>query len=216
MTDTQNQHPSRMESVNSGETSSLSFDVRGPIGRSVHLVLREEVYRNYGKRSEMSVVEYGIAETPFGCCNIAFSEFGICSLVFIDGDNAVKAARELENCRSSVRNDIRAQQMVDIFLGKSHDTCSEVHIDVRGTAFQVEVWKALLSVGFGTTMSYQEVATSIGLPKAVRAVANAVGDNPVSLFIPCHRIVKSDGSLGGYLWGVAKKQSILDWENAHR
>jgi AraC family transcriptional regulator of adaptative response/methylated-DNA-[protein]-cysteine methyltransferase len=91
-----------------------------------------------------------------------------------------------------------------------------VHIDVRGTAFQVEVWKALLSVGFGTTMSYQEVATSIGLPKAVRAVANAVGDNPVSLFIPCHRIVKSDGSLGGYLWGVAKKQSILDWENAHR
>jgi AraC family transcriptional regulator of adaptative response/methylated-DNA-[protein]-cysteine methyltransferase len=85
-------------------------------------------------------------------------------------------------------------------------------LDIRATAFQRRVWTYLQSLGFGTTRSYAEVAKAIRRPSAVRAVARACASNPVAIAIPCHRIVRSDGQLGGYRWGLQRKQALLQIE----
>ncbi len=81
-----------------------------------------------------------------------------------------------------------------------------------GSPFQINVWRALLRIPFGKRVSYRDVAAMIVRPKAVRAVANAVGNNPIALLIPCHRVIRSSGDLGGYHSGIARKKAILDWE----
>lgn len=101
------------------------------------------------------------------------------------------------------------------------DTCShiidvinngvecKVPIHLVGTSFQIKVWNALREIPRGKTISYKELATSIGMPKAYRAVANAVGANPIAVIVPCHRVIRSDGSLGGYRWGEDRKEELL-------
>jgi O-6-methylguanine DNA methyltransferase len=84
-----------------------------------------------------------------------------------------------------------------------------------GTPFQQAVWRALTHIPFGETRSYQQLADAIGQPQAVRAVANAIARNPISWFIPCHRVIRSNGQLGGYAWGQPLKQTLLDWEQRH-
>jgi AraC family transcriptional regulator of adaptative response/methylated-DNA-[protein]-cysteine methyltransferase len=91
-------------------------------------------------------------------------------------------------------------------------TSLDLPLDVRGTAFQHRVWAALSDIPAGTTATYAEIARRIGAPKAVRAVASACAANPVAVAIPCHRVVKSDGSLSGYRWGVRRKRALLDKE----
>jgi len=90
----------------------------------------------------------------------------------------------------------------------------DLPLDVRGTAFQQRVWQALRAVPAGRTASYAEIARTIGAPTAVRAVAHAVASNPLAVAIPCHRIVRSDGALAGYRWGVERKRALLDRESA--
>ena len=88
----------------------------------------------------------------------------------------------------------------------------DLPLDVRGTAFQQRVWQALREIPAGQTASYAEIAARIGAPKAVRAVAQACGANPLAVAIPCHRVVRSDGSLSGYRWGVERKRALLERE----
>jgi len=90
----------------------------------------------------------------------------------------------------------------------------DLPLDVRGTAFQQRVWQALRTVPAGRTASYAEIARTIGAPTAVRAVAHAVASNPLAVAIPCHRIVRSNGALAGYRWGVERKRALLDRESA--
>jgi AraC family transcriptional regulator of adaptative response/methylated-DNA-[protein]-cysteine methyltransferase len=90
----------------------------------------------------------------------------------------------------------------------------EVRLHVRGTNFQIQVWRALLSVPFGHTSSYGKIAGKIGRPGAARAVGRAVGDNPVAFLIPCHRVLRGDGGLGGYRWRPDRKAAMLAWEAA--
>ncbi|SFR55440.1 methylated-DNA--[protein]-cysteine S-methyltransferase [Thiomicrospira sp. ALE5] len=85
----------------------------------------------------------------------------------------------------------------------------------KGTDFQLSVWQALQQIPLGQTRSYQQLANQLGRPQAVRAVANAIAANPIAWFIPCHRVIRSNGELGGYAWGLAKKQQLLDWEATH-
>ena len=87
-------------------------------------------------------------------------------------------------------------------------------LDVRGTAFQQRVWQALRGIPAGSTVSYTEIARRIGAPKAVRAVAHACASNTIAVAIPCHRVVRNDGELSGYRWGVARKRALLDKEAA--
>jgi len=106
--------------------------------------------------------------------------------------------------------DQEAQHLLDELLVEPPVGLDGFSID--GTPFQRSVWQAVLSIPFATVTTYQKLADSIGRPEAVRAVANAVGANPIAYFIPCHRVVRSDGGLGGYRWGVERKRAILDWE----
>lgn len=86
----------------------------------------------------------------------------------------------------------------------------------KGTAFQLQVWGALRDIPFGTTVTYQDIADRLGRPKAVRSVATAIGENPIAVLIPCHRVIRKDGTLGGYHWGENIKQQLLDWEKRER
>src|SRR5690606_27040468 len=92
----------------------------------------------------------------------------------------------------------------------------ELPLDLRGTAFQIKVWRFLLQVPEGEVMSYGEVAAGIGQPAAVRAVASACGANRVAVLVPCHRVLRGDGGIGGYRWGVARKRALLARERARR
>ena len=92
------------------------------------------------------------------------------------------------------------------------DVGLDLPLDIRGTAFQQRVWKALQQIPVGTTASYADVAKAIGMPKAVRAVAQACGANTLAIAIPCHRVIKNDGTLSGYRWGVERKRALLDRE----
>jgi len=93
-------------------------------------------------------------------------------------------------------------------------TDKKIHLAVRGTNFQVNVWRALLKIPPGRTVSYQQLADHTGKPEAVRAVANAVAANPIAYLIPCHRVLRKSGALGGYRWGTQRKQLLLAWDAA--
>jgi AraC family transcriptional regulator, regulatory protein of adaptative response / methylated-DNA-[protein]-cysteine methyltransferase len=92
----------------------------------------------------------------------------------------------------------------------------DLPLDLRGTAFQIRVWKFLLQVAEGDVLSYSEVASAIGAPKAVRAAASACAANRIAVLIPCHRVLRADGRLGGYRWGLARKRLLIDRERARR
>ena len=109
------------------------------------------------------------------------------------------------------RADDRAQAAYASLMSKPAVTLEQ--FDVQGTVFQRQVWQALLELPSGSTTTYQVIADAIGRPKAVRAVANAIGANPIAWLIPCHRVVRSDGGLGGYRWGVQRKSAMLEWEH---
>lgn len=97
-------------------------------------------------------------------------------------------------------------------FGQIADSKNVIRLKTTGTPFQKEVWKALLDIPLQETTSYSKIAAGVGKPKASRAVGTAIGSNPISLIIPCHRVITSNGKLGGYRWSVDRKQRILDWE----
>src|SRR5690606_9167522 len=98
-------------------------------------------------------------------------------------------------------------------LSRGEKPASTIPLHVKGTNFQVAVWRALLNSGSGDTLSYSDIALQIQQPDSVRAVANAVGANPVAMLIPCHRVIRKSGALGGYRWGVQRKQAIRFYEH---
>ncbi len=107
-----------------------------------------------------------------------------------------------------------AEEIAAYFRGEL--TCFKTPLARRGTPFQQQVWQALLEIPYGTTCSYQEIAHAVGRQSAVRAVANAVGANPWTLIVPCHRVIYADGALGGYAWGAERKRRLIDHEALFR
>jgi len=103
-----------------------------------------------------------------------------------------------------------AKQLQNYFSGKSSDFT--LKLDLHGTPFQLKVWQALRTIPYGKTATYRDIAGKIKNPKAIRAVANAIGANPIAIIIPCHRVIRSDGSIGGYKWGVTLKTQLLQLE----
>ena len=103
-------------------------------------------------------------------------------------------------------------ESLEAVLGEIADSKNVVHLPPVGTPFQLSVWKALLKIRPSETTSYGKIAKAIGRPTASRAVGTAIGSNPISLIIPCHRVISSGGKLGGYRWNVDRKQQLLDWE----
>jgi len=158
-------------------------------------------------------VRHGIANTPFGSAFLAETPRGLCRLAFIEpGEDRAELAdlREQFVRAKFVRDDARAAQLVAMIWGGAEAT---LPLAVCGTNFQVQVWRALLELEPGATVTYSALARRLGKSKGARAVGNAVGANPVAWVIPCHRVLRAGGKLGGYRWGTARKQMIRRWEN---
>ena len=161
------------------------------------------------------LIRHGVAATPFGTAFFAETPRGICRLAFVDtpGDGVeLKRLREQWPKAKFVRDDERATTLVDIIWGHENVT---LPLAVCGTNFQVQVWRALLELEATETVTYSALARRLGMPDGARAVGNAVGANPVAWIIPCHRVLRAGGQLGGYRWGVARKQMIRRWEERH-
>ena len=163
----------------------------------------------YKTRGRGLLVEYGIHPTPFGDCFIAVTERGICSLSFLQ--EPVSTA--LQNLHSQWENaEIRQNQQSTAGVAKgifNNQRTDRYNLWIRGTAFQVKVWEALLNIPFGSVMSYQGVARLSGNPLAIRAAASAIASNPVAYLIPCHRVIRSEGIIGNYRWDPARKTAMI-------
>jgi AraC family transcriptional regulator of adaptative response/methylated-DNA-[protein]-cysteine methyltransferase len=174
--------------------------------------------RDYRNGGAGTAIRFAIGECSLGSILVAQSERGICSILL--GDDPDALARELQDRfprASLVGDDPAFEQLVARVVGfvEAPGLGLDLPLDVRGTAFQQRVWEALREIPVGETASYRDVATRIGSPNAVRAVAQACGANPLAVAIPCHRVVRSDGGLSGYHWGVERKQALLEREAAN-
>jgi AraC family transcriptional regulator of adaptative response/methylated-DNA-[protein]-cysteine methyltransferase len=156
---------------------------------------------------------FGFADSPFGRIVAATSGRGLAWLAFVDGSDE-SAAAELRRRwpkASLTRDDAAVGRIArQVFV----ERLGRITLAPMGTNFQVKVWQALLDLGARGPTSYGELAEAIGSPGASRAVGQAVGANPVAFLIPCHRVLRRDGELGGYHWGVERKRAILAWEHA--
>ena len=157
-------------------------------------------------------IRFAIGQCALGAILVAQSARGICAITL--GDDAGGLARELQDRFPKARligGDADFERLVAQVVGfvEAPQLGLDLPLDVRGTAFQQRVWQALRRIPAGRTASYAEVAEGIGAPKSVRAVAQACGANPLAVAIPCHRVVRSDGGLSGYRWGVERKGELL-------
>ena len=157
-------------------------------------------------------MQFGIVPSPLGRILVAYTEHGVCSVALGDDDRALEKSLRAEFPRAEIRaagSTIHEWIAVIVASLDGSGSASRVPMDARGTAFQLRVWNALQHIPRGTTLSYSEVAARIGKPSAVRAVARACATNPVALVVPCHRVIREDGSLGGYRWGLERKKELL-------
>ena len=160
-------------------------------------------------------IDAAFHDTPFGEALIATTERGVCGLSFLDGDRDA-AWLDLEarwpgaQINDSVR---RTKNVATLIFGElSSKSIKPLALLVRGTNFQVQVWTALLRIPPARFAAYEDVAAAIANPTAVRAVGTAVGRNPIAFLIPCHRVIRSSGAIGGYRWGLPRKRAMMAWE----
>lgn len=169
-------------------------------------------YKNGG--AEL-IINYSLAESPFGDILVASTKKGICYMAFPDKDAEPLAGlkSQFPNAHLKQVTDMHQQKALFIF---QHDwsKLSEIKLHLKGTDFQLKVWEALLKIPMGGLSSYGKIAQQIHQPKASRAVGTAIGSNPVAYLIPCHRVIQSNGTFGGYMWGQTRKAAIIGWEAA--
>ena len=182
-----------------------------------HFVALEAVtpgeYKSGGADIELF---YGFHDTPFGRMFLAATERGICRLTFPtteeERDEVAGLTERWPRARHVEEPDVTGALASRIFAGGGED--DPLRLLVHGTNFQIAVWRALLSIPEGEVTTYSRIAAAIGRPRAVRAVGNAVGANPIAYLIPCHRVLRQVGALGGYRWGPERKPALLAWETA--
>ena len=158
-------------------------------------------------------LSHGFAGSPFGRIHAATSDRGLAYLAFVDGsdERAIAELRRRWPRAALSRDDVAAASIARQAFAERE---GRIVLAPVGTNFQVKVWQALLELGSRGPTSYGELAEAIGSPGASRAVGQAVGANPVAWLIPCHRVLRRDGALGGYHWGVERKRAMLAWEHA--
>ena len=159
---------------------------------------------------------YGVHDTPFGKCLVGVCEEGICHMSFFlsDPESHVEKFREIWQNPRNRRDDEETAEVLRNLLFPPEKRPPEILL--LGTRFQLRVWEKLLEVREGETLSYSDLAESIGEPAAVRAVSNAVAGNPVAYLVPCHRIIGKAGDLHGYRWGLDIKRAILEYEGVNQ
>ncbi len=171
----------------------------------------------YGSGGPGLEIRYTLTDSCVGTILVAATERGLCAVRVGPGEAVLVEGLRTELPRSELRRtdtELAGVAASVRALAEGRPAELELPLDVRGTAFQARVWEALRRIPAGKTQTYTQVAGSIGVPTAVRAVANACGANPVALVVPCHRVIRSDGSLGGYRWGIEVKAELLRREAA--
>jgi AraC family transcriptional regulator of adaptative response/methylated-DNA-[protein]-cysteine methyltransferase len=164
-----------------------------------------------------TVIRFAVGEASLGAVLVAATDKGVCAITL--GDDPDVLVRDLQDRfpRAELKGgDAEFERMVAEVVGlvEAPGQRLDLPLDIRGTAFQQKVWAALQAIPPGKTATYTEIARAIGQPTAVRAVAQACGANPLAIAIPCHRVVRSDGDLSGYRWGVERKRKLIDREAA--
>lgn len=162
-------------------------------------------------------IEYGVHPTPFGELLVAQTARGICRASFTETDGKEQVIQHLNDDwpNATLVENPSATAAIATALSamcQGQPPAAKLRLQVSGTNFQVAVWRALLHTAAGDTLSYGDIATRLAKPRSVRAVANAVGANPVALLIPCHRVIRKSGALGGYRWGEQRKKVIRFYE----
>ena len=171
-------------------------------------------YKTGGKGLHIS---YGFHQTPFGECFIAVTERGICAMAFVDEnskDQQLIMLGKKWHFATIEANQVITENYIHKIFSPHLSSLDKLPLMVQGTNFQLKVWEALLTIPQGAVTTYQQIANSIGNPKAVRAVGTAVGDNPIAFLIPCHRVIRKEGILGEYRWGSLRKKALIGWEAA--
>jgi AraC family transcriptional regulator of adaptative response/methylated-DNA-[protein]-cysteine methyltransferase len=169
-------------------------------------------YRN-GGASE--TIHYAFEQTPFGLLLVAATALGICAIQFGDSETTLlkNLAAEFPDAVLQPGSDELASHLSQLSRWLAGQRVPlDLPLDIRATTFQRLVWEYLKKIPYGETRSYSQIAHDLGAPNATRAVARACATNPVALAIPCHRVVKQDGKLAGYRWGIDRKRSLLDLE----
>ena len=167
-------------------------------------------YKNGGENLQ---INYCFADSPFGRLIVASTPKGVCHMAFEDNETD---ARECLKHRfpNATYNQVvdRFQQSALFVFQKDWRELEAIRLHLKGSAFQLKVWECLLKIPSGRVATYGDVARSIDKPTASRAVGTAIGENPVAFLIPCHRVIRASGSIGGYRWGSTRKSAILGWE----
>ena len=173
----------------------------------------------YRRGGHGMTLRYTVADSPLGRLLLAATERGVSAVYLGDRDADLEQALRQEYPEATVgRDDVTLRQWLNELLGhlRGQQPHLDLPLDVQATAFQWRVWQELQKIPAGSTRTYGEIAEALGQPTAARAVARACATNPVSVVIPCHRVVREDGSLGGYRWGLKRKQALLDQEQTPR
>lgn len=170
-------------------------------------------YQNGGRNLAIS---YSFSHTPFGSVLAASTEKGICHLMFHESEEEALEYLKSKFPNANFREESNKQheKAVNLFLEKG-DNPEELKLHLKGTDFQLKVWSALLKIPYGDLSTYGDLAKQIEQPSASRAVGTAIGSNPVAFLIPCHRVIRQTGELGGYMWGETRKRVILAYEQCH-
>jgi AraC family transcriptional regulator of adaptative response/methylated-DNA-[protein]-cysteine methyltransferase len=167
----------------------------------------------YKNKGQGLIISYGMHETPFGDCLIATTQRGICHLSFGDADESLKVLKD-QWPYASFKEDHKATLELISRIFKPTPDHKPFHLHLKGTNFQIKVWQALLTIPAGTLVNYEKIAHLMGHPKAVRAAASAIANNPIAYLIPCHRVIAKSGIIGNYRWGTVRKKALIGFEAA--
>jgi AraC family transcriptional regulator, regulatory protein of adaptative response / methylated-DNA-[protein]-cysteine methyltransferase len=200
--------------------SSATYEAGFATGRRVYETADDSLGMTpgaYRRRGVGVTIHYTVVPVSLGLLLVAVTERGICGVSLGDTEESLVAALRTELPEAElVRTTDARDRLVDSVVAHVEGTTrgAELPLDLRATAFQWQVWRALQRIPEGATRTYQEIARELGQPSAARAVARACASNRVAVLIPCHRVVRGDGGLGGYRWGVARKAALLAREGA--
>lgn len=196
--------------------TALEVGLSGP-GRLHDLIVKLDAMTpgDYAREAEGMDIVCGVARSPFGWLLSGETARGLCHLAFVDSDargpalDAVRA--HWPRARLAWQPDAAHALRSRLWMGEAVAR-APLRLLVRGSRFQVKIWEALLALPAGAQSSYAQLARRVGAPAAARATGGAVGANPIAWLIPCHRVLRADGALGGYRWGAERKRAMLAWE----
>lgn len=196
---------SAMYSAGFGSSSRLYEHAASELG------MTPSTYRNGGAGT---AIRYSVVACSLGKVLVAETERGVCAVRFGESSRELTAELRREFAFGEITEQITGSDLVRRVVAciDGHAIDPDIPLDIRGTAFQAKVWETLRKIPRGQTRTYAQIADAIESPSAVRAVANACGANPVAVIVPCHRIVRTDGTMGGYRWGMERKKKLLDQE----